>query len=172
MAIGRGEAETLIAAIFFAVQILTLEAPRFAANRGRPVTLVMCAGIAVLFSPLALLAAGGRAGALVDAGRSWTVLAMVAVLAVFCTVGAFVLMNSWQRRVSATEAGLIYTSEPVFAAAYALFLPGLLSRFAGVAYPDESLTVPLVTGGGLIVVANIWMQWRRSPHRPGIAPAP
>jgi drug/metabolite transporter (DMT)-like permease len=54
--IGRGETETLVAAVFFALQILTLENPRYAANRGRPVTLVMCAGIALLYVPVTLVA--------------------------------------------------------------------------------------------------------------------
>ena len=171
LTIGRGEAETLLAALFFAFQILSLEDKRCAANRGRPVTFVMCVGITVMFLPVAYLAAPERA-ALATAGASWSALLMVAVLSVFCTVGSFLLMNTWQKRLPATEAGLIYTTEPVFAAGYALLLPDLLGRMAGVNYPNESLTIPLVTGGGLILIANVWMQWRRQPHRPAVAPAP
>jgi drug/metabolite transporter (DMT)-like permease len=171
LTLGRGEAETLLAAVFFAFQILSLEDKRFDANRGRPVTLVMCAGIAILFLPVALLAAPTRA-ALVTAGASWPAFGMVAVLSVLCTVGSFLLMNTWQKRLPATEAGLIYTTEPVFAAGYALGLPVILGGMAGVDYPNETLTLPLVMGGGLILAANIWMQWRRAPHRPAVAPAP
>lgn len=171
LTVGRGEAETLLGAVFFALQILSLESKRFSANRGRPVTLVMCAGIALMFLPLAFLAAPAPS-VLVTAGASWSALLMVAVLSVFSTVGSFLLMNTWQKHVPAAEAGLIYTTEPVFAAAYALALPAMLGTMAGVNYPNESLTLPLVTGGGMIVVANIWMQWRRSPHRPAVAPAP
>jgi len=171
LALGRGEGETLLAAVCFAFQILTLENKRFATNRGRPVTLVMCLGIALLFFPLAWLAAP-RPAMLVQAGATWFVGAMILVLALFCTVGSFLLMNSWQKRLPATEAGLIYTSEPVFAAGYALVLPAWLSGATGIDYPNEVLTLSLVFGGGLIVVANLWMQWRRRPHRPGVAPAP
>lgn len=171
LTVGRGEVETLLAAVFFAFQILSLENKRFAANRGRPLTFVMCAGITILFLPVAFLAAPNRA-ALVTTGASWPALVMVAVLSVFCTVGSFLLMNTWQKRLPAAEAGLIYTMEPVFAAGYALVFPVMLGGLAGVNYPNESLTLPLLTGGGLILAANIWMQWRREPHRPAVAPAP
>jgi hypothetical protein len=60
----------------------------------------------------------------------------------------------------------------VFTAAYVLFLPGLLSSLIGPHYPNEILTFPLLAGGGLIVAANIVMQWRGRPHRPSIAPSP
>ena len=169
--IGRGEAETLLAALFFSLQILSLEGKRFSANRGRPVTLVMCAGTGLLFLPVAFLLAPSPMSVVV-AGSSWPAVGIVAVLAVFCTVGSFLLMNTWQRRLPAAEAGLIYTTEPVFTAAYALVLPVMLGGLAGVAYPNETLTLPLAIGGGLILAANIWMQWRRAPHRPAVAPVP
>lgn len=171
LALGRGEAETLLSAVFFTFQILTLENSRFAGNRGIPITFFMCAGIAVLFLPVAWLTAPHPA-AVLTVGASLPALLFVASLGIFCTIGAFLLMNTWQKRVTATEAGLIYTSEPVFAASYALFLPALLGTAAGVSYPNESLTPPLVLGGGLILLANIWMQWRRVPHKPAVAPAP
>lgn len=169
--IGRGEAQTLLAALFFSLQILSLERRRFAANRGRPVTLVMCAGTGLLFIPVAFLLAPSPI-ALVEAGGSLPAMGIVAVLAVICTVGSFLLMNTWQKRLPAAEAGLIYTTEPVFTAAYALVLPAMLGSMAGVAYPNETLTLPLAIGGGLILTANILMQWRRAPHRPAVAPAP
>lgn len=168
---GRGEIETIVAAFFFALQILTLENPRFETTRGRPVTMIMCLGIAVLYVPIALILAPSP-GAMITAGASGPALLLVASLASFCTVGAYLLMNTWQRKVSATEAGLIYTTEPVFAAGYALFLPAVLAGLIGHAYPNEKLTPSLILGGGLILLANIGMQWKRKPHRPGIAPAP
>lgn len=159
-ALGRGELETLLSAVFFTGQILTLEKPRYAANRGRAVTFVMCLGIAALALPAAWVTATSPRS-LVTAAASWSAMAMVATLAVVCTVGAFTLMNTWQRHVPATEAGLIYTSEPVFAALYALFLPGWLAACAGIVYADERATLPLLVGGGLIVAANVWMQLPR-----------
>lgn len=171
LALGRGELETLVAAFFFALQILTLENPRYRETRGRPVTLIMCMGIAAFYVPVVMVTTP-TPNAVWEAGASGPAFLLVTVLAVCCTVGAFLLMNTWQRKIGATEAGLIYTTEPVFAAGYALFLPGLLAGLIGHAYLNESLTPNLVTGGGLILLANVAMQWSRKPHRPGIAPAP
>ena len=161
--LGRGELETLAAALLFTIQILALENPRYAANRGLAVTCIMFLGIAALFLPIATLTAPQPAACLL-AGQSFRACVLIACLAVFCSVGAYGLMNVWQRRVSATEAGLIYTTEPVFTAIYVLFLPALLARFIGGTYRNESLTTPLVIGGGLIVAANVLMQWKRPPH--------
>ncbi len=169
--IGRGEAGTLLAAVLFTFQILALEDRKSAGNRGVPVTFVMCLTIAAIFLPLAFLSAP-EPSAVLAAGASWKTWTLVLALALFCSVGAFLLMNTWQRRVSSTEAGLIYTSEPVFTAIYVLFLPALLGGFIGRAYPNESLTPTLAAGGILIVAANILMQWKLPPHRPSIAPAP
>ena len=169
--LGPGETATLLAALAFTFQILTLENPRYARNRGRPVTLVMCLAIALLFLPVAWQAAP-RPALMLEAGASLPAISLVLALAVFCSVGAFLLMNTWQRRVSATEAGLIYTTEPVFAAAYALVLPAALAGFTGSPYENEAITARMLAGGGLIVAANVWMQWRGKPHPPSVAPAP
>lgn len=163
LAMGRGELETLLSAVFFTGQILTLEKPAFASNRGRPVTLMMCVGISVLALPVAWLTAPSS-GAILAAGASWPAATMVGCLAVFCTIGAFLLMNTWQRHVPATEAGLIYTSEPVFAAFYALFLPAMLAAWTGISYDNEHATLTLLGGGSLILAANVWMQWKGPPH--------
>ncbi len=72
-----------------------------------------------------------------------------------CTVFNFLIMNAWQRWVSATEAGLIYCIEPVIAAILARFLPGWISRFAGIDYANETLTWSLLVGGALIVGATV-----------------
>ncbi|MES1194947.1 MAG: hypothetical protein ABUL65_03560, partial [Opitutus sp.] len=79
-------------------------------------------------------------------------------LTVFCTLGSFVLMNTWQPKITATEAGLIYCVEPLFASVLALFLPALFSAWGGFDYPNEQLTWHLLVGGGLITVANVLIQ--------------
>jgi drug/metabolite transporter (DMT)-like permease len=158
--IGRGEAETVLAAFLFTFQILVLENPKYATNRALPVTLVMFAGITAFFVPITLLMANQPVDSL-RAGASWPALVLVLVLALFCSVGAYLLMNHWQRRVTATEAGLIYTTEPVITAIYVLALPGWLGNFIGQSYPNETLTPALMVGGSLIVGANLLMQWRR-----------
>ena len=169
--IGRGELETFIAAGFFTFQILTLENPAYRGNRSSPVTLVMCAGITLLFLPISALAAPSPE-MLISAGASWPAAGMITVLAVFCSVAAFLLMNHWQPRISAIEAGLLYTTEPVFAAIYALILPAWIARLAGFHYSNETLTSTLLLGGALILAANVLMQFRRPPHPPGLAPVP
>lgn len=168
-ALGRGEIGTLVAAGFFAFQILTLERAEYRANRSLQVTTVMSLSIALLFLPVALWLAP-RPGSIFEAAGSIDSLSLVVVLAVFCTIGAFGLMNHWQPRVAATEAGLIYTSEPVFAAIYAFFLPSLLSEWSGLEYPNELITGRILLGGGLILMAIIALQWRHPPHPVSIPP--
>jgi drug/metabolite transporter (DMT)-like permease len=85
---------------------------------------------------------------------------LLAAIVLFCTLGAFILMNRWQRYISATEAGLVYSSEPVFASLLALFLPGLISVWAGINYHNETVSLPLLLGGGLITAANVLLQSR------------
>jgi drug/metabolite transporter (DMT)-like permease len=169
--IGKGEAATLAAAFVFTFQILTLENPKYEGNRGLPVTFAMCVAIAVIFLPVSAVLAPD-AGHLIAPASSWPALSLLLVLALVCSVGAYGLMNCWQPRVSATEAGLIYTTEPVFTAAFVLFLPVMLGQLVGRPYPNESLTVSLAAGGSLILAANLLMQWKRRPHPPAIAPAP
>lgn len=169
--IGRGELETILASVLFTFQILALENPAYHTNRGMPVTFIMCLGIAVLLAPAVALTAPSPA-AMITAGASWPAFGLVAVLAVFCSVGAYLLMNHWQRRISATEAGLIYTTEPVFTAIYVMFLPQWIAGITGTGYPNELPGFSMIGGGGMILAANLLMQLKRKPHRPSIAPAP
>jgi drug/metabolite transporter (DMT)-like permease len=166
--LGRGEAETIIAAFLFTFQILVLENPKYAPNRGAPVTFVMFVGITVMFVPITAMLMHHPMDC-VTAGASLPAFAMILVLALFCSVAAYLLMNIWQPRVPATEAGLIYTTEPVFTAVYVLFLPGMLGKLIGSTYANETLTHSLLAGGSLIVAANVLMQWKRQ-HPPPPTP--
>lgn len=156
---GRGEAETLLCSVFFMVQIFALERAEFAGNRTLPITFVMFATEAVLFAGLAFATAPDVA-ALVRPWQSPAWLGLTAALTVFCTLGAFGLMTAFQPRITATEAGLLYCLEPVFAAALALFLPGWLSVWTGISYANETLTAGLLAGGALITAANVLLQLR------------
>jgi len=157
--LGRGEIETLLASLLFTGQILGLNHPRYATNRPLPLTTVMLLGTAVLSAPLAC-ATAPSAAAWLSAYASPAACGFLAVIIVFCTLGAFILMNLWQRHVTATEAGLIYCAEPVFASLLALFLPGIFSVWAAIHYANESVTARLLLGGGLITAANILLQSR------------
>lgn len=159
MHLGRGETETLISSVFFMTQILVLENKNFAGNRALPVTLAMFTTLAVIFTAMSF----GTAPHFADVLVPWTSPIWVGCtigLTVFCTLGAFTLMNKWQPFITATEAGLIYCLEPVFTAVLALFLPGLLSLWGGLNYANETATFGLLVGGGLITVANVLIQLR------------
>lgn len=162
--LGRGEVETLICSVFFMIQILWLERKEFAGNRMLPVTVVMftvqalaAAGLmAVLFRP------GANLPVVVTNG-AW--LGLNGILTLVCTLGTFTIMNVFQPRITATEAGLLYCSEPLFTSLMALFLPALFAAWGGFAYANETLSFHLLVGGGLITLANVIVQLR-PPARP------
>ena len=160
--LGRGETETLLAACAFAVQILSLDSKRFRGNRARVVTAVMFACVATLSVPLALGTMRGWSEVALLLGTPFS-LCMVFVLSVPCTVIAFSWMNRYQPEVSASEAGIIYGAEPLFASLLALFLPVMFATWAGVQYANEQLTLRLLIGGGLVIAANVLLQVDWSP---------
>jgi drug/metabolite transporter (DMT)-like permease len=160
---GRGEWETLLCSVFFMGQILWVGKKEFAGNRSDRVTMVMFAVQAVVFVALAAVTAP-RMQALAVPWSSPAWLGLTLVLTVVCTIGAFTLMTKWQPRITATEAGLIYCVEPVFASVFALFVPALLSAWAAIEYPNECATWSLVVGGSLVTLANVLIQTRQD-HR-------
>ena len=162
MRFGRGELETLLSSVFFMMQILLLDRRAFAANRALPVTLVMFTVQAVLFCTMAAMTAPSI-GSLWVPWTSGPWLAFTLLLTLFCTLGAYILMNQFQPRITATEAGLIYCVEPLFASVLALFLPALFSRWGGFDYPNEQLTWHLLVGGGPITAANVLIQLKPIP---------
>lgn len=155
--LGRGELETIASSILFTAQILGLENPRYAANRPRQFTAVMLLAMGLMALPLVFATAPGLSACL-QVYRSVSAVALLAVLIVVCSLAPFLLMNRWQREVTATEAGLVYCGEPVFVSLLALFLPGWLSRWTGVDYASEQVTARLVMGGGLVTAANVLLQ--------------
>jgi drug/metabolite transporter (DMT)-like permease len=150
--LGRGEWETILGAALFTGQILCLERSRFHGNDSRRSATVMFAVKGALLSTFVI---AGGSGAVARAYTSPAVLVLTTVLAVVCTVYSYTTMTHWQPHVTATQAGLIYATEPIFASAWALFLPGWFSAFAGIAYPNEQLSWQLFAGGGLILAANL-----------------
>lgn len=155
--LGRGETETLICSFMFCAQILTLERPRYAANDPLRFSVVMFVFMALFCVPGVCLTAP-NAVATLQAFASPAACSHLAVLVIICTLGGYLFMNRWQRDVTATEAGLIYCVEPVVTSLLALFLPGLISVWTGIHYPDETLTVRLLIGGGLVTAANVLLQ--------------
>jgi drug/metabolite transporter (DMT)-like permease len=163
---GRGEWETLASSLFFMGQILWLEKPVYAANRPERLTFVMFVTEALVFTVLAL-ATAPSARALGIPWTSPTWLGLTSALTLLCTIGAFMIMNTWQPKISATEAGLIYCVEPVFGSLMALFLPAWFSSWGGISYPNEHVTWTLIMGGGLITLANLLVQAKPPPAAAG-----
>ncbi len=156
---GRGECETLLSSVFFMGQILWLEKKEFATNDPRRLTLVMFATEGLVFWALAFAVAPDVA-TLARPWHSGPWLGLTVMLTVFCTVGAFSLMNKWQPKITATEAGLIYCIEPIFASLMALFVPAWFSAWASIDYANERATRALMIGGSLITLANVLLQLR------------
>ena len=152
--LGAGEMVVILGAFFTAAQIVWIERPIYAENRATVVTVIMFALLAV-FSSVGYFAAGGTAHGVERCFGTPAIWTLTLALVLLCTVFNFLVMNAWQRCVSATEAGLIYSIEPVIATGLAAFLPGWISRFAGVHYPNETLTWSLLVGGVLIVSATV-----------------
>ena len=163
--LGRGELETIIASLLFTGQILMLEQSRYQANRPMQFSIVMFLAM-VLFSLPLLWATEPNAAACLQAYASPAACGFMAVLIIVSTLAGYLIMNRWQRQVTATEAGLIYCIEPVCASTLALFLPAWFSSWAGINYPNELLTARLLIGGALVTAANLLLQSRWLEPRP------
>jgi len=151
---GAGELVTILSTIFFAGQIVWVERPLFAENRAVLVTMLMFAMMGVVFG-LGYALQGGTPDVTQQLFTPTAVWQMFLVLLFPCTIFTFLIMNAWQRWVSATEAGLIYCIEPVIAAILSAFVPGWISRYAGITYANEPLGWTLLVGGALIVSATV-----------------
>jgi drug/metabolite transporter (DMT)-like permease len=152
--LGPGEVVTILSTGFFAGQIVWVERPIFAENRSVLVTMLMFGLMAVMYGA----GYAGQGGSVATLGALFAppgVWQMFLMLLFPCTIFTFLVMNTWQRWVSATEAGLIYCIEPVIAAILSAFLPGWISRYAGVDYANEPLRWTLLLGGAMIVGATV-----------------
>ena len=158
LTLGRGEAETLLAAVLFAGQIFAISRPSYAHNEAGPVTMVMFLTVGLGSLPLA--AAAARPADFVHFISSAGAWGLLGLLAVFSTLLPFVLMNRYQRHVSSSEAGVIYGAEPVLASVLALFLPALLSQVARIHYANERLSLRLFVGAVLVTAAALLLRAR------------
>ena len=165
--LGRGELETLVASLLFTGQIFCLEQPRYAVNRPANFSTVMFLLMSFLCVPLVCVTAPGAAACL-HAYASLPACGFLAILVIFCTLISYTMMNRWQKFVTATEAGLIYSIEPVIASLLSLFLPAIFSVWAGIHYANEELTARLFVGGGLIMVANVLLQSKWLEPKAGV----
>lgn len=157
-----GDSLTAVGAVFFAGQIMLVDRYGKQLNGAAltpgmfACTAILAAVTLVVAHPLTPESSGPLWLDLASQPRFWS---LILVLSVFSSVFAFYLMNSYQHYVSASQAGIIYTLEPVFAAAAAMVLPGLISGALGVQYANETIVLPMLLGGGLIVAANLISLW-------------
>jgi drug/metabolite transporter (DMT)-like permease len=165
LSIGRGEAETLAASFCFMLQIALLDMRRFANNRTLAVSTVMFATMVIVMLPVVASAGRGEGDFRIPfvAPASFSYFVVIVVLP---TLGSSLLMNRYQRLVSASEAGIIYATEPAFASAFALFGPGWLSRVSDISYADEVLDSRLLWGGALVVCANVLLALLQPEAKP------
>ena len=151
---GPGEWVIVISTFFIACQIVWVERPVYVDNRPGVVTLIMFAIMSGMFGA-GYFFVGRTAPVFGQLFGSPVLVTLTLALVLLCTVFNFLIMNAWQRCVSATEAGLIYCIEPVIASVLSAFLPGWISRIATIAYTNETLTGNLLVGGVLIVTATV-----------------
>ena len=157
MALGRGEYETLAAALFFTAQILWVERPQYASNHmGRVCALAFTITGACLIPIVAVTAPS--ASALTIAYSSGPLLLCLAILTIICTLTGMILQFTFQRGVGAVGAAVIYCTEPLFASGLAFVLPVLLSGLLGISYANEQMTTNLLIGGLLVIAANLIVQ--------------
>jgi drug/metabolite transporter (DMT)-like permease len=158
-----GEWETILAALLFTGQILALERAVYQDNDMRSTATVMFLVKALVLVPAVFWGIKPLHG-MAPAADVWHALAsiytsiplvlMTGLLTVFSTVYGYATMTRWQPLVSATQAGLIYATEPLFATLWALFLPGWFAQLAGIHYANEHLTTSFFLGALLILCAN------------------
>ncbi|PID96308.1 MAG: EamA family transporter [Actinomycetales bacterium] len=133
VAIGLGEALTLVAAALYAWHIIGL-ARWSSAERAIGIAavqiIVIGAGCLVVASPGGLV--------LPEGPGQWVAVLYMAIVA---GVGALWIQTWSQAHMTATRAAIVMTLEPVFAALFA------------VGFGGESVTVRMLLGGGLIVAA-------------------
>ncbi len=112
--------------------------------------------VALVMSPASVSGALKAAAAGEECGRFWT---YFAILVACATIAAMILMNAFQRYVRPSEAAVVYTSEPVFTAVFAVAVLGwgeLPGRWG-------------LAGAGLMLCANMLVALKKR-RRPEAAP--
>lgn len=140
--LGGGEIIVLISAAFFALHMVLLG--RWSTERTSfQLTIIQIFGLALV----SLIVAVPGGVQFPPTPHDWLTLAY---LIVFASVLALFIQTWAQAKVSPTRTGVVMATEPVFAALFAI-------QFGG-----ESLTVRMLLGGALIIVAMIISELRPS----------
>jgi drug/metabolite transporter (DMT)-like permease len=153
--LGRGEAETIVASIFFSLQILLIESRRWATLINVRSTCLMFfffGAVNLPFFKLNQLCLGGMSGA-----STLALISFMSVLVVFCSLMSFGLMNMWQPKISGTEATFIYSLEAVFAVFFNFLWIPLLLMFGKFSLELQIPSLEFSIGALLLVLANIFL---------------
>jgi drug/metabolite transporter (DMT)-like permease len=97
-------------------------------------------------------------------------LGLVFFLALFCSLISFLGMNTYQPYITASQASVIYSTEPLFASLWAMILPGVIASFIPLIYQNESATWQLIVGGLFILAANVIALWPTKGDRTEVVP--
>jgi drug/metabolite transporter (DMT)-like permease len=157
---GFGDGLTVLSSVAFAFFILSLDRLGRTVNSSHlTLMLIAVTGLPALFLAVGVAAWLGQLipwlNWLMEILRQPAVVRDVLLLTMLSTILATHLMSTYQPRVSASRAALIYLLEPVFAA--------VLSIIVG----HDSVTGRLVLGGALILSGNalvelpLWIRNRR-----------
>jgi drug/metabolite transporter (DMT)-like permease len=155
--LGRGELETLLASLIFTAQIFWVDRSAYARNHMGRVSAVAFATTGLLLIPVAMATMPSWSH-LFLVYASGPALGCLLALTLFSTLAAMLLMFCFQRGVGAVAAGIIYSSEPIFACLFAFVVPAWLSAWSGINYANEGLSNSLIVGGGLVLAANLVVQ--------------
>ena len=131
--VGFGEMLVLISAIFFALHIIVLS--KWSSGNDAYAMTIIQLSVCALMSGIASIPQGYQSPP--DQG----VWAVIIFTAVFATAIAFIVQTWSQAHLSATKVAVILTMEVVFAA------------FFAVLFGNEILTLQVLFGGGLVLVA-------------------
>lgn len=153
MVLGRGEWESIGAAVLFSFQILYVDGLEKKSIIPEKLTFVLCASVSLLCFFVLLCRPYGWE-ILTATHSSWRAGWLTFSLALFGTLFPFLIMTRFQKKVKPITAGFIYCCEPIQSALGALFLPEILSR-VGSGYMNETFSFSLLLGGGLILAANV-----------------
>jgi drug/metabolite transporter (DMT)-like permease len=163
-----GDALTTLGALFFSIQVLLIDwfGKRFRSAYFTPgmfFTTVAIAGFVFLGWSLSSKAGwqlnGSEAASWGSLLTSPVYLGSIAFLSLFCSLLAFLGMNTFQPAINASQASVIYSTEPLFASVWAMVLPGWISVLAATGYANEPMTVELAIGGILVTIANVISLW-------------
>lgn len=141
---GIGEGLSILCAAMFSVQ---MHLTKKFVERTSPLHLAFLMTILATVYSAGLLAAtaGGRSIVRELPGALWDGKPAAAMLfnAIFGSVVSFVIYNHCQRHVTPTRAGILFMTEPVFAAVFSVLFIG------------ETMTVPILAGGAMILLGNL-----------------